>query len=147
MTNAAPAEGVRLDLETARYKIAKITRREQRRNAPAPYTTSKLQQDATSYLHMGAKRAMQIAQALYEGIDLKRDGGPVGLITYMRTDSTRISDDAIAEAREVITTALRQGVRAREAERLQVAQERAGRARGDPPRRASTSTPTRSRST
>ncbi|HEY4121906.1 MAG TPA: type I DNA topoisomerase [Byssovorax sp.] len=103
VTNGPQAEGVRLDLESARYKIAKITRREQRRNAPAPYTTSKLQQDATSYLRMGAKRAMQIAQALYEGIDLKRDGGPVGLITYMRTDSTRISDDAIAEAREVIT--------------------------------------------
>src|SRR6202042_1271168 len=97
--NGEKASGARLDLETARYKVAKLTRKEQKRNAPAPYTTSKLQQDGTSYLHFGTKRTMQVAQALYEGIDLKRDGGPVGLITYMRTDSTRISDDAIREVR------------------------------------------------
>src|SRR5262249_51925714 len=89
VTNGEQAAAIRADLETARYKIAKITRREQRRNAPAPYTTSKLQQDGTSYLHFGTKRTMQVAQALYEGIDLKRDGGPVGLITYMRTDRRR----------------------------------------------------------
>jgi DNA topoisomerase I len=100
--NGEVAATVRADLETARYRVAKVARREQKRNPPAPYTTSKLQQDATNYLHFGAKRTMQIAQALYEGIDLKRDGGPVGLITYMRTDSTRVSDDAIAEVREVI---------------------------------------------
>ena len=93
---------VRADLESAAYRVAKVIRKEQKRNPPAPYTTSKLQQDATSYLHFGTKRAMQIAQALYEGIDLKRDGGPVGLITYMRTDSTRVSDDAIAEVRAEI---------------------------------------------
>ncbi len=102
VTNGEQAGGIRQDLETARYQVAKLTRREQRRNAPAPYTTSKLQQDGTSYLHFGAKRTMQVAQALYEGIDLKRDGGPVGLITYMRTDSTRVSDDAVAEARKLI---------------------------------------------
>jgi DNA topoisomerase-1 len=102
VTNGADAAGVRADLEGARYRVAKVTRREQKRNPPAPYTTSKLQQDATSYLHFGAKRTMQIAQALYEGIDLKRDGGPVGLITYMRTDSTRVSDDAIREVRAEI---------------------------------------------
>ena len=102
VTNGELAGRVRADLETARYRVAKVVRREQRRNPPAPYTTSKLQQDGTSYLHFGAKRTMQIAQALYEGIDLKRDGGPVGLITYMRTDSTRVSDDAIAEVRELI---------------------------------------------
>ncbi|HVY47786.1 MAG TPA: type I DNA topoisomerase [Minicystis sp.] len=102
VTNGEQAAGVREDLTSAKYQIAKITRREQRRNAPAPYTTSKLQQDATSYLHFGTKRTMQVAQALYEGIDLKRDGGPVGLITYMRTDSTRVSDDAVADARKLI---------------------------------------------
>src|SRR4029079_10380570 len=96
------AGAVRGDLESARYRVAKVTRREQKRNPPAPYTTSKLQQDATNYLHFGAKRTMQVAPALYEGIDLKRDGGPVGLITYMRTDSTRVSNDAIAEVREYI---------------------------------------------
>src|SRR6185503_7962309 len=102
VTNGDQAGGIRADLEMARYKISKITRREQRRNAPAPYTTSKLQQDGTSYLHFPTKRTMQVAQALYEGIDLKRDGGPVGLITYMRTDSTRVSDDAVAEVRKLI---------------------------------------------
>jgi DNA topoisomerase-1 len=96
------AAAVRRDLESARYKVAKVTRREQKRNPPAPYTTSKLQQDGTNYLHYGAKRTMQIAQALYEGVDLKRDGGPVGLITYMRTDSTRVSNDAIDDVRGVI---------------------------------------------
>jgi DNA topoisomerase-1 len=100
--DGATAAGVRADLESASFRVAKVVRKEQKRNPPAPYTTSKLQQDATSYLHFGTKRAMQIAQALYEGIDLKRDGGPVGLITYMRTDSTRVSDDAIAEVRAEI---------------------------------------------
>jgi DNA topoisomerase-1 len=100
--NGEIAAKVRADLERATYRVAKVTRREQKRNPPAPYTTSKLQQDGTNYLHFGTKRTMQIAQALYEGIDLKRDGGPVGLITYMRTDSTRVSNDAIAEVREAI---------------------------------------------
>ena len=103
VTNGDQAAGVRADLESGKYRVAKVVRREQKRNPPAPYTTSKLQQDATNYLHFGTKRTMQIAQALYEGIDLKRDGGPVGLITYMRTDSTRVSNDAVAEVREHIT--------------------------------------------
>jgi DNA topoisomerase-1 len=102
VTNGTDAAAVRADLESASFKVGKVTRKEQKRNPPAPYTTSKLQQDATSYLHFGAKRTMQIAQALYEGIDLKRDGGPVGLITYMRTDSTRVSDDAVNEVRAEI---------------------------------------------
>jgi DNA topoisomerase I len=99
VTNGEQAAQVRADLESGRYRVAKVVRREQKRNPPAPYTTSKLQQDATNYLHFGTKRTMQIAQALYEGIDLKRDGGPVGLITYIRTDSTRVSNDAVAEVR------------------------------------------------
>ncbi|APR75505.1 DNA topoisomerase I [Minicystis rosea] len=103
VTNGEQAAAVRADLESAGYRVGKVVRKEQKRNPPAPYTTSKLQQDATSYLHFGTKRTMQIAQALYEGIDLKRDGGPVGLITYMRTDSTRVSDDAVNEVRAEIT--------------------------------------------
>ncbi len=98
--NGTDAGVVRDHLDRANYRIAKMTRREQKRNPPAPYTTSKLQQDATSYLHFATKRTMQVAQGLYEGVDLKRDGGPVGLITYIRTDSTRVSQDAIAEVRE-----------------------------------------------
>ena len=102
VTRGDEAAKVRADLESARFAVSKVTRKEQKRNPPAPYTTSKLQQDATSYLHFGTKRTMQVAQALYEGIDLKRDGGPVGLITYMRTDSTRVSDDALNEVRAMI---------------------------------------------
>jgi DNA topoisomerase-1 len=102
VTNGTQAAQVQQDLDGARLKIIRVTKREQKRNPPAPYTTSKLQQDGTNILHFGAKRTMQIAQALYEGIDLKQDGGPVGLITYMRTDSTRVSDDAINEVRTAI---------------------------------------------
>ncbi len=100
--NESTATQVRGDLEGARYAVTKITRREQKRKAPAPYSTSKLQQDATSYLRFTTKRTMQIAQGLYEGVDLGKDGGPVGLITYMRTDSLRVSEDAIQEVRAKI---------------------------------------------
>jgi DNA topoisomerase-1 len=102
--NGTQAAAIRADLESASYKVVGVTQREQKRNAPAPYTTSKLQQDGTSYLRFGTKRTMNIAQRLYEGIDLKKDGGLVGLITYMRTDSVRVSPDAITEAREFIRT-------------------------------------------
>lgn len=102
--NGEQAATLRADLDTADYKVAQITRREQKRNSPAPYTTSKLQQDASSHLRFAAKRTMSIAQKLYEGVDLKKDGGPVGLITYMRTDSVRISPDAIEELRAHISS-------------------------------------------
>jgi DNA topoisomerase I len=100
--NAGEAARVRADLEGAHYGVTKVTKSERKRHPPAPYTTSKLQQDAVNRLGFGAKRAMQIAQGLYEGIDLGKDGGSVGLITYMRTDSTRLSPDAVNEAREHI---------------------------------------------
>ncbi len=92
------------DLDGASYRVEKITAREQRRSPPAPYTTSKLQQDATNYLHFTAKRTMQVAQGLYEGVDLKEDGGQLGLITYIRTDSVRVSNDAIEDVRNFVTT-------------------------------------------
>ncbi|MDF3065232.1 MAG: topoisomerase [Polyangiaceae bacterium] len=96
------AAQVKEELQNATYKVANVTQREQKRNALAPYTTSKIQQDATSYLRFTTKRTMSIAQKLYEGIDLKKDGGLVGLITYMRTDSVRVSPDAVIEARAYI---------------------------------------------
>ncbi len=96
------AAQVKDELTHAAFKVQAVTQREQRRNAAAPYTTSKIQQDATSYLRFTTKRTMSIAQKLYEGIDLKKDGGLVGLITYMRTDSVRVSPDAIIEARAFI---------------------------------------------
>lgn len=100
--NAERAGNVVADLESGKFRVLSVTRREQRRNATAPYTTSKLQQDASAYLRYPTKRTMSIAQRLYEGIDLKKDGGPVGLITYMRTDSVRVSPDAIDQVREHI---------------------------------------------
>jgi len=95
----AQARDARGDLEGARYQVVGIARREQKRRAPAPYSTSKLQQDASSYLRFTTKRTMHIAQGLYEGVNLGKDGGPVGLITYMRTDSLRVSEEAIGEVR------------------------------------------------
>jgi len=92
------------DLKTADFSVGKITRKERRAKAPAPYTTSKLQQDASTRLGMQPKRTMRIAQALYEGIALGKGKADetVGLITYMRTDSVRLSPDAVTEARTFI---------------------------------------------
>ncbi len=92
------------DLKKASYRVAKVTRREQKRRAPAPYTTSKLQQDASTRLGMAPKRTMSVAQGLYEGIQLGRgkDAETVGLITYMRTDSTRLSADAVQDCRAYV---------------------------------------------
>lgn len=82
------------------YRIGSIERRERRRNAAAPFTTSTLQQAASSRLGWTASRTMRIAQRLYEGVDLPE--GTVGLITYMRTDSTRVSQEALTEVRQFI---------------------------------------------
>ncbi|MGB5696218.1 MAG: type I DNA topoisomerase [Polyangiales bacterium] len=92
------------DLKTADYQVKEITKRKASRKAPAPYTTSKLQQDAANRLSMPPKRTMRIAQQLYEGITLGRgqNAEAVGLITYMRTDSVRLSPDAVNECREHI---------------------------------------------
>jgi DNA topoisomerase-1 len=81
-----------------------VVKRERKSRAPAPYTTSKLQQDASNRLSMNPKRTMRVAQALYEGIALGRAKGDetVGLITYMRTDSLRVSDEAVGECRDFI---------------------------------------------
>jgi DNA topoisomerase-1 len=102
--SAVEAARVRSDLQGAHYRVGKVARTERKRHAPAPYTTSKLQQDSVNRLGFGTKRTMQIAQGLYEGVDLGKDGGPVGLITYMRTDSTRLSPDAVQAAREHVVS-------------------------------------------
>ena len=100
--NQAQADKVLADVQGAPFTVASVKQREARRNAPAPFTTSTLQQEASRKLRIRVRRAMQIAQALYEGVDLGAEG-TVGLITYMRTDSTRISDAARDAAREYIT--------------------------------------------
>jgi DNA topoisomerase I len=100
--NQTEAEAILRALEGAAYRVSSIKRREIRRNPPAPFTTSTLQQEASRRLKMRVRRAMQVAQALYEGVDLGGSEGTVGLITYMRTDSTRLSDQAREAARDYI---------------------------------------------
>jgi DNA topoisomerase-1 len=97
----AEADAIKADLTAAKFSVAKIERKERRRRAPPPYITSSLQRDAASRLGFSASRTMQVAQRLYEGIDVGAEG-PVGLITYMRTDSTRISSDAVDAVRAYI---------------------------------------------
>ncbi|KAB7708040.1 type I DNA topoisomerase [Bacillus aerolatus] len=84
------------------FELASVTKKERRRNPAPPFTTSSLQQEAARKLNFRAKKTMMLAQQLYEGIELGKKEGTVGLITYMRTDSTRISDVAQKEAFEFI---------------------------------------------
>ncbi len=100
--NAAEAHAVVSDLAGADYVVDSVKTREVRRNPSAPFTTSTLQQEASRKLGFTTKRTMIVAQQLYEGVDLP-DEGSVGLITYMRTDSTNVAAVAQQEAREVIT--------------------------------------------
>jgi DNA topoisomerase-1 len=87
-------------LHAASYAVSKVTRSQQKKSAPPPFTTSTLQQEASRKLGFGARRTMSVAQSLYEGVALPE--GQVGLITYMRTDSLAISSGAVSEARSVI---------------------------------------------
>jgi DNA topoisomerase-1 len=88
-------------LEKADWSVRNVEKKERRRSAAPPFTTSKLQQDGSRKLRFSVKRVMMIAQRLYEGVELG-DEGSVGLITYMRTDSVRVSNDALTEVREAI---------------------------------------------
>src|SRR6185369_1436340 len=99
--NGDEAGVVRKDLEAAAFIVAKVQRKERKRHPVPPFITSKLQQEAFKKLRYSVKKTMQVAQRLYEGVELGADGS-VGLITYMRTDSTRISDDALVAVREKI---------------------------------------------
>ena len=99
--NGEEAEKLRAALEQADWIVRSVERKERRRNATPPFTTSKLQQDSSRKLRFSVKRTMMIAQRLYEGVELGEEG-LVGLITYMRTDSTRVSTEALSEVREYI---------------------------------------------
>ena len=85
-------------LSQATLRVAAVERKERRKNPPPPFITSRLQQEASSKLRFSPKRTMGLAQRLYEGVELG-DEGPTGLITYMRTDSTRLSEDAVKDVR------------------------------------------------
>src|SRR3989441_3418633 len=88
-------------LRREKFVVAEVTKKERRRNAPPPFITSKLQQDAANRLGFTAKKTMTRAQRLYEGVELG-DEGQTALITYMRTDSVRLSPDAVAGARAYV---------------------------------------------
>jgi DNA topoisomerase-1 len=103
LSTQAQAEEAAALIRHATLNVTSVEQKERRRNPLPPFTTSKLQQDAVRKLRFTAKKTMMLAQRLYEGIELGKEG-PVGLITYMRTDSTRISNDALAEARSYIET-------------------------------------------
>jgi DNA topoisomerase-1 len=97
----AAADKILADLAPVKtFEVTEVKRRERRKNPAAPFTTSTLQQEAAKKLGFGSKRTMRLAQDLYEGIDIKGEEGAVGLITYMRTDSTRVSEESALRARE-----------------------------------------------
>ena len=101
LASAEAADRIVQDLESARYLVRSVTTREKRRNPVPPFITSTLQQEASRKLRFSVKRTMGLAQRLYEGVELGKEGS-VGLITYMRTDSTRVSPEALQEVRELI---------------------------------------------
>jgi DNA topoisomerase-1 len=106
--DASSAEKIRTDLGGASFAVAGVKEQQRRRNPPPPFITSRLQQEATRKLYLSAKKVMQIAQSLYEGVELGSEGA-VGLITYMRTDSTRLAADAVEECRRHIARSFGEG--------------------------------------
>ena len=97
----AMAKGIIQELDKTDFIVSRVERKERKRYAPPPFITSKLQQEAARKLRFSAKKTMRVAQRLYEGIELGT-AGSVGLITYMRTDSTRVSEGALREVRNYI---------------------------------------------
>ncbi len=102
LRSEAEAMAVVSELERAHYVVADVKKGERRRKPSPPFTTSTLQQEASRRLGFTAKRTMAVAQQLYEGVDLGKGEGPVGLITYMRTDSTNVAEQAQQEARDYV---------------------------------------------
>ena len=103
ISNQIAADQILSELDGSAYTVKSVKRSEKRRNPAAPFITSTLQQEASRKLGFNAKTTMRIAQQLYEGVEVPGEGH-VGLITYMRTDSTRIADEAQQAARQFITT-------------------------------------------
>lgn len=102
LTNEEQVNAILKEIEKSSYVVQKVKEQEKKRAAAAPFITSTMQQEASRKLGYTTKRTMMVAQQLYEGIDIKGHGS-VGLITYMRTDSTRISSEAQNEARDYVT--------------------------------------------
>ncbi len=102
IANEAAAQAIVAAVDGADYIVRSVTNKEKRRNPVPPFITSTLQQEAARKLRFSVKRTMVLAQKLYEGMELGETEGPVGLISYMRTDSTRVSNDALDEVRAMI---------------------------------------------
>jgi DNA topoisomerase-1 len=101
LATGADAQRIVSAIQGKEFAVDSIERKEKKRNPVAPFITSRLQQEAARKLHFSSKKTMTLAQKLYEGIEIGAEG-QTGLITYMRTDSPRISNEAMAEARQVI---------------------------------------------
>ncbi len=101
ISNEAQSREILEKLDAVPFIVSSIERKETRKSPPPPFTTSKLQQEAARWFRFSPKKTMRIAQKLYEGIELGKEG-PVGLITYMRTDSVRIADEALRDVRKFI---------------------------------------------
>lgn len=101
--NREQAEEIQAALKSAAYRVTELKKGERLKKAPLPFTTSTLQQEASKTLNFSTQKTMRLAQQLYEGVDVKGEG-TVGLITYLRTDSTRVSEEAAAMAAEFIGT-------------------------------------------
>ncbi len=99
--NESRANSIVESVKNEKFTVSSVERKERKKNALPPFITSTLQQEAARKLRFSVKKTMMLAQKLYEGIELGEEG-PVGLITYMRTDSVRISENALQEAREII---------------------------------------------
>jgi len=99
----AQAQKIVEELQAQNFQVIKVERKKKKKQPVAPFTTSKLQQEAFRKLHFSAKKTMSVAQRLYEGIELGEEGS-TGLITYMRTDSTRIAEESLQEVRSYIAS-------------------------------------------
>ena len=101
VSNSGEMDALLAGMEEAEWQITEVRKSERTRKAPLPFTTSTLQQEASKVLNFSTSKTMRIAQQLYEGVDIKGQG-TVALITYLRTDSTRISDEALASSADYI---------------------------------------------
>ena len=96
-------EAIKAQVKKAKMIVEEVKKGERVKKAPLPFTTSTLQQEASKVLNFSTQKTMRLAQQLYEGVDIKGNG-TVGIITYLRTDSTRVSEEAVAQAKEFITS-------------------------------------------
>lgn len=103
VTSKEQADAIMKSLDGAEYKVTEVKKGERVKKAPLPFTTSTLQQEASKVLNFSTQKTMRLAQQLYEGVDIKGEG-TVGLITYLRTDSTRVSEEAERQAADFIET-------------------------------------------